>query len=168
MANQEIFCLDVLSLFGAQNIAVLSQGKCAHIVLKKNVIGDNVILCFEKMPHPQNVACLIIKTNDFTLGGALGRYFVLGLRACCCTLAKCKNGSHMSFAIIMCLMGCINVPAESGERVGKKCEVQFASGIEIFESFLQFAPIVFVRLFDTCGEKCNCWLNIAANTQKKK
>jgi hypothetical protein len=56
---------------------------------------------------------------------------------------------HMSFAIIMCLMGCINVPVESGERVGKKCEVQFASGIEIFEKFFQFAPNVFVRLFDT-------------------
>jgi hypothetical protein len=41
----------------------------------------------------------------------------------------------MSLAIIMCLMGCINVPVESGERVRKKCEVQLASGIEIFEKF---------------------------------
>ncbi len=75
----------------------------------------------------------------------------------------------MSFAIVMCLMGCINVPVESGERVGRKCEVQFASGIEIFEKFLQFAPIVFVRLFDTCGEKCDDrWLNITSNRQKKQ
>ncbi len=74
----------------------------------------------------------------------------------------------MSFAIIMCLMRCINVSVESGERVNKKCEMQFASGIEIFENILQFSPIVFVRLFDTCGEKCNRWLIILANTQKKQ
>ncbi len=74
----------------------------------------------------------------------------------------------MSYVIIMCLMGCINVPVESSERVGKKCEVQFASGNEIFEKFLQFAPIVFVRLFDMCGEKSNCQLNITSNTQKKQ
>jgi hypothetical protein len=30
-------------------------------------------------------------------------------------------------------MRCINVPMESGERVGKKGEAQFASGIEILE-----------------------------------
>jgi hypothetical protein len=46
----------------------------------------------------------------------------------------------MSLAIIMCLMGCINVPVESGERVGKKCEVQLASGIEIFEKFFLICP----------------------------
>ena len=40
----------------------------------------------------------------------------------------------------MCLMGCINVPVESGERVGKKCEVQVASGIEIFEKFFFIFP----------------------------
>ena len=74
----------------------------------------------------------------------------------------------MSFRIIMCLVGCINIPVESGERVSKKCEVQFVSGIEIFEKFLQFTPIVFVRLFDTCGEKSDRWLNIKSNTQKKQ
>ncbi len=42
----------------------------------------------------------------------------------------------MSFAIIMCLMGCIDVPVKSGERVGKKCEVQVASGIKILKNFL--------------------------------
>ena len=41
----------------------------------------------------------------------------------------------MTLAIIVRLMGCINVPMESGERVGKKCEAQFASGIEILEKF---------------------------------
>jgi hypothetical protein len=46
----------------------------------------------------------------------------------------------MTLAIIMRLMGCINVPMESGERVGKKCEVQFASGIEIFEKFFFNLP----------------------------
>jgi len=65
-------------------------------------------------------------------------------------------------------MGCINVPVESGERVCKKCEEQFASGIEIFEKFLQVAPIVFVRLFDTCGEKSDRRLNITSNTQEKQ
>ncbi len=74
----------------------------------------------------------------------------------------------MSFAIIMCLMGCINVPVESGERVGKKCEAHLASEIEIFEKFLQFAPIVFVRLFDTWGEKSDRRLNITSNTRKKQ
>ncbi len=74
----------------------------------------------------------------------------------------------MFFAIIMCLMGCINVPVESGERVGKKCEAHLGSEIEIFEKFLQFAPIVFVRLFDKCGEKSDRRLNITSNTQKKQ
>ena len=73
----------------------------------------------------------------------------------------------MSFAIVMCLMGCINVPVESGERVGRKCEVQFASGIEIFEKFLQFSSIVFIRLFDTCGEKIDRRLKTTSNPQKK-
>ena len=135
MVNKEIFRLDVLSLFGARNVAILSQGKCAHVVLKNDVMGNSVTLCFEKFPCQEDIARLIIKTNDFTLGGTLGRYFVLGRRACCRTLAKCENGPCMSLAIIMCLMGCINVPVESGERVGKKCEVQLASGIEIFEKF---------------------------------
>jgi hypothetical protein len=78
VANEEIFCLDVLSLFGAQNVVILSQGKCAHVVLKNDVIGDSVTLCFEKIPCPEDIACLIIKTDDFTLGGTLGKYFVLG------------------------------------------------------------------------------------------
>jgi hypothetical protein len=47
----------------------------------------------------------------------------------------------MSFAIIMCLMVCINVPVESGERVGKKCQVQVASGIEIFEKFFNLPQL---------------------------
>ena len=127
VVNEEIFHLDVFSLFGAQNVAILSQGKCAHVVLKNDVISDSVTLCFEKIPCPEDIACLIIKTDDFTLGGTLGWYFVLGQRACCRTLAKCENGSCMSLVIIMCLMECINVPVESGERVGKKrvmCNLQ--------------------------------------------
>ena len=78
VVNEEIFCLDVLSPFGARNIAVLSHGKRAHVVLKDNVIGDSVPLGLKKMPRPENAACLIIMTNNFTLGGALGWYFVLG------------------------------------------------------------------------------------------
>jgi hypothetical protein len=136
VTNEEVFCLGVFGPFGTWNIAVLSQGKRAHVVLKNDVIGDSVTLCLKKMLRPENVARLIVKTDDFTLGGALGRYFVLGWRACCCTLAKCENGSRMSFAIIMCLMGCIDVPVKSGERVGKKCEVQVASGIKILKNFL--------------------------------
>ena len=167
VANEEIFRLDVLSPFEARNVAILSQGKCAHVVLKNNVIGDSVTLCFKKIPSPEDITRLIIKTDDFTLGGTLGRYFVLGRQACCCTLAKCENGARMSFAIIMCLMGCIKIPVEIGERVGEKCEEQFASGIKNFEKFLQFAPIVFVRLFDTCGEKSDRWLNVMSNTQEK-
>ena len=46
----------------------------------------------------------------------------------------------MALAIIVRLMGCINVPMESGERVGKKCEAQFASGIEILEKFFLICP----------------------------
>ena len=78
MVNEEIFRLDVLSLFGAQNVAVLSQGKRAHVVLKNDVIGDSVTLCFMKSSCPEDIACFIIKTNDFTLGGTLGQFFVLG------------------------------------------------------------------------------------------
>ncbi len=135
MVNKEIFPLDVLSPFGAQNVVIFSEGKRAHVVLKNDVIGNSVTLCFEEIPCPEDITHLIIKTDDFTLGGTLGRNFVLGRQACCCTLAKCENGPRMSFAVIMCLMGCINVPVESGERVGKKCEVQVASEIEIFEKF---------------------------------
>ncbi len=78
VANEEIFRLDVLSPFGARNVAILSQGKRAHVVLKNNVIGDSVTLCFKKIPCPEDIARLIIKTDDFTLGGTLGWYFVLG------------------------------------------------------------------------------------------
>ena len=78
MANEEIFRLDVLSPFGAQNVAILSQEKRAHVVLKNNVTGDSVTLCFEKILCPEDIACSIIKTNDFTLGGTLEQYFVLG------------------------------------------------------------------------------------------
>ena len=99
VSNKEIFRLDVLSLFGAQNIAIFSQGKYSHVVLKNNVFGNSVTLCFEKIPCPEDVVHLILKTKDFTLGGTLGRYFVFGQRACCCTLAKCENGPCMSFAI---------------------------------------------------------------------
>ncbi len=162
VVNEEICCLDVLSPFGARNVAVLSQGKCAHVVLKNDVIsnsetlcfeeipcpediarlvhGDSVTLCFKKIPCPEDIARPIMKTDDFILSGTFGRYFVLGRRACYCTLAKCENGSRMSFVIIMGLMGCINVPVESCERVLKKCEVQFASGIEIFEKFSSICP----------------------------
>ena len=78
MANKEIFRLDVFSAFGARNVAIFSQGKCAHVVLKNDVIGNIVTLCFEEIPCSENITHLIIKTNDFTLGGTLGRYFVLG------------------------------------------------------------------------------------------
>ncbi len=141
MVNKRIFRLDVFSAFGAQNVAIFSQGKCAHVVLKNDVIGNSVTLCLEKNPCPENITHLIMKTNDFTLGGTFGRYVVLNQRACCCTLAKCENGPCMSLAISMCLMGCINVPVESGERVGKKCEVQLASGIEIFEKFFNLPQL---------------------------
>ncbi len=78
VANEDLFRLDVLSPFGARNVTILSQGKRACVVLKNDVIGDSVNLCFEKILCPENIARLIIKTNDFTLGGTLGRYFVLG------------------------------------------------------------------------------------------
>ena len=78
VANKEIFRLDVFSAFGAQNVAIFSQGKCAHVVLKNNVIGNSVTLCFEEIPCPEDITHLIIKTDDFTLGGTLGRYFVFG------------------------------------------------------------------------------------------
>ena len=78
VANKEIFCLDMLSPFGAQNVTILSQGKCAHVVLKNDVIGNSVTCASRKIPCPEDIARLIIKTNDFTLGGTLGRYFVLG------------------------------------------------------------------------------------------
>ena len=67
MVNKEIFRLDVFSAFGARNVAIFSQGKCAHVVLKNNVIGNSVTLCFKEIPCPENITCLIIKTDDFTL-----------------------------------------------------------------------------------------------------
>ena len=76
MANEGIFHLNVLSPFGTRNVAILSQRKHAHVVLKNKVIGDGVILCFEKILRSEDISCLIIKTNDFTLGGTLGRYFM--------------------------------------------------------------------------------------------
>ena len=70
MVNTEIFRLDVFSAFGARNVAIFSQGKCAHVVLKNDVISNSVALRFEEIPCPENITCFIIKTN-------FGRYFVL-------------------------------------------------------------------------------------------
>jgi hypothetical protein len=67
MVNKGVFCLDMFNAFGAQNVAIFSQGKCAHVVLKNNVIGNIVTLCLEEIPCPEDVTRLIIKTDYFTL-----------------------------------------------------------------------------------------------------
>jgi hypothetical protein len=77
VANKEIFRLNVFSTFGDQNVAIFGQGKCAHVVLKNDVIGNSAALCFKEIPCPENITCLIIKTDDFTLSCTFGRYFVL-------------------------------------------------------------------------------------------
>jgi hypothetical protein len=46
VVNKKILRLDVFSAFGARNIAIFSQGKCAHVVLKNDVIENSVTLCF--------------------------------------------------------------------------------------------------------------------------
>ncbi len=67
VVNKEIFRLDVFSAFGARDVAIFCQGKCAHVVLKNDVNGNSVTMCFEEISCPENITCLIIKTNDFTL-----------------------------------------------------------------------------------------------------
>ena len=57
----------------------------------------------------------------------------------------------MALAIIVELMGSIDIPCNIGERFSKKCEAQGTCTKEILKNTLKFAPVILVRMFDPSG-----------------
>ena len=52
MFDEEVFRLDVFSLFGAGDVAVLFKRERAHVVLVDDIIRDCVTLGFKEMVCP--------------------------------------------------------------------------------------------------------------------
>ena len=52
VSNEEIFGLDVFCSFGTGDVTVLCKRKSAHIVLKDNIGGDSIPLCFHEVACP--------------------------------------------------------------------------------------------------------------------
>ena len=52
MFDEEVFCFDVFSSFGAGDAAILFKRERAHVVLVDDIIQDNVTLGFKEMASP--------------------------------------------------------------------------------------------------------------------
>jgi hypothetical protein len=52
MFDEEVFCFDVFSSFGAGDATILFEGESAHIVLIYDIIQNCVTLGFEEMACP--------------------------------------------------------------------------------------------------------------------
>ncbi len=74
----------------------------------------------------------------------------------------------MTFAIIIDLMRCINIPLEDRKRISGKGEFEETLSEQVFEDALEFSLVVFIRSFDTSGEESNRCLNVPADTRKEK
>ena len=74
----------------------------------------------------------------------------------------------MTFAIIMDLMRCINIPLEDRKRISGKGKFEETRSEQVFEQALEFASVVFIRRFNKCGEESNRCLNVPADTREEK
>ena len=74
----------------------------------------------------------------------------------------------MTFAIIMDLMRCINIPLEDRKRISGKGKFEETRSEQVFEYALEFAPVVFIQSFNTSGEESNSCLNVPADTREEK
>ncbi len=73
----------------------------------------------------------------------------------------------MTFAIIMDLIRCINIPLEDRKRISRKGEFEETRSKQVFEYVLEFALVIFIRSFNTSGEKSNRCLDVPAETRKE-
>ena len=69
----------------------------------------------------------------------------------------------MALAVIMKLVGSIDIPGNVGKRFSKECEAQRACAKKIFENTFEFAPVILIRMFDPSGEKSYRRLDITTN-----
>jgi hypothetical protein len=115
MTNEKVFCLDVFGAFRTGDISVFSQGKSAHIVLIDDVGFDFVTLGFEKMTCPEDITNFVIKADEFAFTRTFGRDFVLRRGAGSSTTAKSKKRSRVTFAVVMKVVRCVDIPDDVGE-----------------------------------------------------
>ena len=74
----------------------------------------------------------------------------------------------MTFAIIMDLMRCINIPLEDKKRISGNGKFEETHSEQVLEHALEFSPVIFIRSFNTSGEESNCCLNVPADTREEK
>ncbi len=74
----------------------------------------------------------------------------------------------MTLAIIMDLMGCINIPSEDRNKISGKGEFEKTCSEQVFEYALEFAPVILIRGFDMSGEKSNRCLEMSRQTRDRK
>ena len=110
VSNVKVFDFDVFCAFGARNIAILCQRQCTHVVQINNVGRNGVALCFEEVMSPKYIAGFVVKANDLTFGGTLGRNFMFVGRTGGGAFTKGEEGTCMTLAVIVCLVGCIHIP----------------------------------------------------------
>jgi hypothetical protein len=69
-----------------------------------------------------------METNEFCFSGAFGRNFLFGRRTGGCSFAKGKEVACVTVAIVMSLMGGINIPFDVSKIVSKKRKTKVTSG----------------------------------------
>ena len=55
MFDEEIFCFDVFSAFGARDMTIFGKRKSAHVVLVDDVSVDFITVGLEEMTSPKNI-----------------------------------------------------------------------------------------------------------------
>ncbi len=69
-----------------------------------------------------------METNEFYFSGAFRRDFLFDRRTGGCAFAKGKKAAYVTIAIVMSLMGGINIPFDVSKRVSKKHKTKVTSG----------------------------------------
>ncbi len=99
----------------------------------ENYIGfDGVPLGFKEIVHPEDVTKFVIDSNQFSLGGALGVNALLSGRAADGPSAQGHDVASVAAAVIVGLVGTINVPENMSEGVNAEMEVETSGPIKVF------------------------------------
>ncbi len=74
----------------------------------------------------------------------------------------------MATAVVMSLVGAINIPQNMSEGVDAETKVQASGSVEVLEDTNQFTPVVVVRVLDSGGEEHDGSLDIFAHTSAEE
>ncbi len=93
-------------------MAILGQGKGTHVILVYEGGRYSIALCFEEVMCPKDVACFVIKTNEFSFSQTFGVKFLFVGGTKDRAAAEGEQSTGMPATIVVGLMGGINVPMD--------------------------------------------------------